>query len=293
MDPPQAETTRVQLLLNALFLESDGPRDGILGRVPVRWIAEWLGLDPASHFGEAALRHLVAIQLAPKAAIAYDPTNPSPRWKLVERYLAERFVIGADERVRIARLVSSTLDHASSQRGGRILATDQAAECAICRLPFTAVPMSVTSRDPYKPTWQAPEELTRAEVDHVVPISSLGVHTVRNLQVVCRACNLAKGGGLVVDTVTEIRYAASDPLAVPRVHLFRLLQWLISREKGRCHDCRTEAGELTMRPVHPTAPIARTTLALTCYACRRTATGPSTVRDRVSLGSQEGSTRHP
>jgi len=267
MDLESAHVARVQLLLDALFLSGEHHTHGLLGRAPLQWISEWLGLDPANHFGETALRHLVAIQLAPRAAIAYDRANPTPRWRLVELYLRERFTLTDAERRRIARLVASTLDQASAQRGPRSLLPETAIECTTCRLPFKAEPDSVTTKDPYKPTWQAPEELCRPEVDHVVPISSLGEHLHHNLQVVCRACNLAKGGGLLLNPEAEIRYAGLEVSSVPRVHLFRLLQWLITREGGRCVGCKSARGELTMRPVHKDAPLARASLVLTCYSC--------------------------
>ena len=38
----------------------------------------------------------------------------------------------------------------------------------------------------------------------------LGDHAVGNLQVICRACNLAKGAGLTIDPDAEIRHAALD-----------------------------------------------------------------------------------
>jgi hypothetical protein len=261
------DIARVQLLLNALFLSRKVPRDGVLGHAPLAWVTEWLGLEPSAHFGEEALQHLVAIQLAPRSAIQYDPANPKPRWKLIDRYLAQQFTLSDGDRVPVARLIASILDAASLERGTALLAPETAVKCAVCRLPFQTEPVSVSTRDPYKPTWQAPEELCRPEVDHVVPISSLGGHEVENLQVVCRACNLAKGSGLIIDPDAEIRYCGLDPSSVPRVHLFRLLQWLIRRGGGCCGGCGDETGELTMRPMLADAPIARATLDLVCYRC--------------------------
>jgi 5-methylcytosine-specific restriction endonuclease McrA len=258
---------RVQLLLDELFLSRATDTVGLLGRAPLQWISEWLRLDPASHFGEATLRHLVALQLAPRTAIAYESTNPTPRWKLVDEYLAGRFVLTELERERIARLVAATLDQASSSRGSRSLIPETAIDCSICRLPFRRQPDSVSMRDPYKPTWQAPEELCRPEVDHVLPISSLGEHRTENLQVICRACNLAKGSGLLLNPEMEIRFAGLDVSFVPRVHLFRLLQWLIARQDARCGRCGSNRGELTMRPIHKASPLVRTSMALTCYSC--------------------------
>jgi hypothetical protein len=274
MAPETDDVARVQLLLSALFLSREVPAGGVLGRAPLAWVSEWLGLDPAQHFGEEALRHLVAIQLAPRSAIDYDPANPTPRWKLIDRHLAERFELSHAERAASARSIASTLDAASLARGAPLVAPDTAVRCAICRLPFGSNPRSVLSRDPYKPTWHAPEELCRAEVDHVVPISSLGAHDVRNLQIICRACNLAKGSGLIIDPDAEIRYCGVEPSQVPRIHLFRLLQWLIRRGRGRCAECDGVDEELTMRPLLADAPIARATLTLVCYQCASSVVEP-------------------
>ena len=145
--------------------------------------------------------------------------------------------------------------------------SDNPAFCAICRLPFGTEPRSVTTRDPYKPVWLAPVELCRPEVDHVVPISSLGTHIESNMQIVCRACNMAKGGGLTIDPTVEVRHASQDLQEVPRIHLFRLLQWLIQTCNAECKSCGSGSGELTMRPIHPQAPLARSTITLLCYDC--------------------------
>ena len=267
MNAESEEVARVQLLLSALFLSEESPITGLMRRAPSEWITEWLGLEPRKHFGRHALRHLVAVQLAPRSAIAYEPSNPRPRWRLIDDYLRERVALDDVDRVRIARRVATVLDHASAGRGRRIVVPDWVSACAICRLAFHAEPCSVTTMDPYKPIWQAATELCRPEVDHVIPISSLGDHSEQNLQVVCRACNLAKGGGLVVDPDSEIRYAGHRPEEIPRVHLFRLLQWLIEAGEARCARCASVSGELTMRPAHIDAPVTRTNLVLTCYAC--------------------------
>ncbi len=261
------EEERLQVLLSALFLREDAAAEGLVLRASAEWITEWLGLDPRDHFGAHALRHLVAVQLAPRAAISYEPTNPRPRWRLVEEYLRDLVRLDDAERTRVARVIATVLDRASAGRGPRLVDPDWTASCAICRLTFRVEPMSVATKDPYKPVWQASEELCRAEVDHVVPIASLGEHAVRNLQVVCRACNLAKGAGLIVDPDSEIRFAGVDVARVPRIHLLRLLQWLIKRGPEACAVCDDRKSELTMRPLHRSGPIARANLELRCYAC--------------------------
>jgi hypothetical protein len=267
MEAASDDVIRVQLLLDALFLSGDTAAEGVLGEAPLEWVSEWLGLAPAEHFGREALQHLVAIQLAPRGAIVYRNANPIPRWRLIDRDLQARYVLGEGERERVARAVSSVLDRAALGRGPRLLASENISECAICRLPFRSESWSVRTRDPYKPVWEAPEELSRPEIDHVIAISGLGSHDVPNLQVICRACNLAKGAGLIIDPDDEIRYADLPLTDVPRMHRFRLLQWLIRSHGARCELCARDVGEVTMRPIHEDAPLARTTLALRCYSC--------------------------
>jgi hypothetical protein len=258
---------RVQLLLEALFLEYGVDTTGAVGRAALQWVAEWLGLDPWAHFGTQALAHLVAVQLAPRTAINYESSNPRPRWRLIDDYLQDRFGLEDAEREGISRLVATVLDRAAANRGPRLISVDGAPFCAICRLPFHSMPASVATRDPYKPIWLAPIELCRPEIDHVVPISSLGTHIEKNMQIVCRACNIAKGDGLNVDPALEVRYAARELPEVPRIHLFRLLQWLIHSRGQQCEQCGSVNDEFTMRPVHRNSPLARATLALRCYDC--------------------------
>ena len=258
---------QIQLLLSAFFLAPEGVDESMLRRASMDWIAEWLGLGPREHFGTYALRHLVAVQLAPRAAISYEPTNPTPRWRLVDDYLREMADLDIVERNRVARLVATVLDRASTGRGRRLLEPDWAAACGLCRLSFRSNPDSVRTRDPYKPVWQAPEELCRPEVDHVVPISGIGQHEFHNLQVICRACNMAKGSGLIVDPDAEIRYAGVEVASIPRIHLFRLLQWLIQQRRGACARCKDATSELTMRPTHSDGSISRANLELRCYGC--------------------------
>lgn len=265
--PDSTDVQHVELLLEALFLEQGAKGVGAIARATLNWVSEWLRLDPAVHFGEEALAHLVAVQLAPKAAVAYETSNPRPRWRLIDDYLADQFLLDAQSRQKVARRIATVLDYASASRGPTLILAQDARDCAICHLPFDSEPLSVSTRDPYKPVWQAPVELCRPEVDHVVPISSIGTHSVTNLQIICRACNLAKGAGLTVDPEAEVRYAGRDVTDVPRMHLFRLLQWAIGANEGLCSCCGDKKAELTMRPVHVDAPVARTTLQLRCYPC--------------------------
>src|SRR5262249_54949811 len=152
-------------------------------RATVDWVGEWLGLEPLDHFGRDALRHLVAVQLAPRQAITYDTSNPVPRWRLVEAYLAERTHLSDIDREEVARTIAVVLDHAAVGRHSNVLTSQYPSRCAICRLPFYEIPMSVSTKDPYKPIWRAPDELCRPEIDHIAPVSSLGRHSPENVQI--------------------------------------------------------------------------------------------------------------
>src|SRR5689334_7659575 len=97
-----AAVEKVQLLLSALFLEGGEEVHGLMHRAPGEWVAEWLGLEPTDHFGPNALRHLVAVLLAPRSAIAYDPTDPTPRWRLIDAHLAAQLALDDADRELIA-----------------------------------------------------------------------------------------------------------------------------------------------------------------------------------------------
>lgn len=268
MESTAASLERVRLLLDALVIDFGALPPGSIGNAAFQWVVEWLRLDPRSALGSSRIAHLVATQLAPRAAIDYTAATPTARWRIVAEYLDERFAVHSEECEQIARLIAATLDAADARRRQEhVRATESVERCAICRLSFRHESASVQSRDPFKPIWLAEEELTRPELDHIVPISGLGRHTSSNFQVICRACNQAKGDGLELDPGAEIRYAGVPLADVPRIHLFRMLQWLIVAHGGECAVCGSGDGELTMRPVHDDAPLARATMQLRCYEC--------------------------
>lgn len=258
---------RVELLLEALFLQKGIAVEGAVGEAALQWVTETLHLDPWTHIGPERIAHVVAVQLAPREAICYVPSDPRPRWRIVDQFLTARFDLADGEREAIARLIAGVLDDADLLRRATVVPRDRTAACAICRLPFNAEPPSVSTLDPYKPIWQAPIELTQPETDHVVPISGIGRHRADNMQVICRACNLAKGDGLTLDVTAELRYAAMDLELVPRIHLFRLLQWLIMTTGDECGSCGGRDGERTMRPLFDDAPLGRGVMAVRCYEC--------------------------
>src|SRR4051794_1294708 len=98
------EIESLAVLLEALYLDPAGPTEGHFARVELEWIVEWLRLQPDRQFGNSLLRHAVAIQLAPRSAINYSPSNPRPRWTLVEEYLRDRVVLDDQQRERVARV---------------------------------------------------------------------------------------------------------------------------------------------------------------------------------------------
>ena len=165
MESSAASLERVQLLLDALVMERGALPRGSIGNAAGQWVVEWLRLDPLTAIGPSRIAHLVAIQLAPRAAIDYSVGTPATRWRIVARYLEDRFALHDEECERIARLVATTLDAADARRGREhIPATQSAEQCAICRLPFRREPESVATRDPFKPIWLAEQELTRPEM---------------------------------------------------------------------------------------------------------------------------------
>lgn len=66
MQTTRASVARVQLLLEALFLEHAGDTNDAVGNAALQWVSEWLGLEPSAYFGTQTLIYLVAVQLSAK-----------------------------------------------------------------------------------------------------------------------------------------------------------------------------------------------------------------------------------
>src|SRR4051812_34163679 len=96
----------------------------------------------------------------------------------------------------------------------------QNGRCATCRLPFRGTSLAVAQRDVLRPLWLAPAELTRPEIDHIDPIGWTGGNESNNLQLLCRACNLAKSDGIRISPNSEATLGCMDIARVPRIYFF-------------------------------------------------------------------------
>ena len=234
------------------------------------------GLGQTRNLGQDAdlLMLMVAMSLAPRAAVAYEASNPAPRWRLVFDYLnCTLTFLNAEELRKVSRRVAVILDNWDERREPgseasvhRLLRKSEN-RCAICRLPFHREPASVTTRDVYKPVHEAPAELSRPEIDHIVSLALSGTNVPSNFQVLCRACNAAKGSGLDISTATEVRFAGADLVDVPRIHRFRMFQWIATRVDSRCRGCGDDREEVTVRLRREGMTYVRPNLDCWCYGC--------------------------
>lgn len=260
---------KAQALLSTIFLSANEHNESeVISGASIQWVIEWLSLDPVKHFGIESLQHLLAVQLSPAKALAYKRTDPCPRWKYIKNYVSGTFNnIDDIQSELLARQVSRILDRAEVVRA-RVPSENLVPDaCEVCRLPFFREPDSVRLRDPYKPIWKSTDVLAKPEIDHIISISSLGTNAEENLQVICRACNLAKSSALELHPKAEIANACLNIVEINRMHVFRMLQWLIRRSGGSCELCSSRLNELTMRPTNKDAAFVRSSLRILCYEC--------------------------
>jgi hypothetical protein len=227
-------------------------------------------LDAAArHRFETRLR--LALHLTPVMAVNYQRSNPSPRWRLILEYLVTSFGRNRAECEPLAREIATLLDNWDRRRdevtGHRaFLIHRDGPFCRNCRLQFGTEPESLSSKDPYKPYFESPEELLSAEVDHREAISGLGTNVVGNLQLLCRLCNFGKGDGLGVDVRREARHAGTPIAEVPIAHRAAMLYSVIDRD-GRCALCEGVLSELTVRPIITKGAYVRSNLSAVCFDC--------------------------
>lgn len=238
---------------------------------PLKLLYQFLGLDRPAIADDPAFLVLMAIALSPESAIQYSVADSRPRWTYIQNYLKQSTALDERESEVLARKLSRILDEYGTKRSRgthyEALIRKQGGTCAICRLPFHAMPHAVRTLDPYRPLWEAPEELTSPEEDHIKPIGWTGGNSIANMQLLCRACNAAKSDGIRISVHREALIAQLPIRDVPRIQFFRLLVWLVFDRQGRCDERGCMHGELTMRLVRPGASLTRANLRLVCYAC--------------------------
>lgn len=218
------------------------------------------------------LRLRLALHLAPAAAIAYDPTNPVPRHRLIHDHLTAEF--GRDETHAdrlsrdIAKVLRSWEEDRRSVAGHREdLLKHQNQRCAHCHVHFLVPSPVELSKDELKPYHLAPLELRVPEVDHIEAVSCLGTNQLSNLQVLCRLCNAGKGDGLGLDVRREMNYAGCRPVEADRHYRAQLVYSVILRDRRKCTSCNGRPTELTIRMVRPEGALVRSNLKTLCCGC--------------------------
>ena len=233
----------------------------------LRWDA-----DVASHaLFETRIR--LAIHLAPRTAIAYDRSNPTPRWKLIRQHLVDAFGRGAvadiDALARDLAKVLDTFDSEREQVTGHLsyLLKREGPKCRSCLVRFFDDPKSLLMHDDYKPYFLSPEELLKPEVDHIEAISALGTNALNNLQLLCRLCNQGKGDGLGLSVREELRNSGLTIKKMPRAYRGKLLYYVLLRDGRSCSRCQATTIELTVRPVIEKGAIVRSNMRAICVDC--------------------------
>ena len=227
------------------------------------------------------LRLKLALHLAPPSAIAYAPTNPTPRWRLIEQHLIEHLGRSAGDVEFLAKEVAATLRswqedrQAVSQYRSALLSRDGDL-CRCCHIEFDSdAAMSVVSDDPYKPYFMKDPSapMNRATVDHVTPVSGFGSNEFDNLQLLCELCNQGKGALDPPLLKHEFLYAAEPIRTIPWRHRAKLLYFTLEAAGFKCSICDDEFAELTIRKIVDQGAIVSTNLRPICYECDGAKTG--------------------
>ena len=251
-----------------------GTPDTNLEREVLQYVGTVLGLDAAWIRRERyEARIKFALHLAPRSALRYAASNPRPR----EEVIAEHLMLNGRTRLdatTLGREVADVLDRWEMDRRSVSsvrphLLRKQHGRCATCRVQFRERPVTLLECDPYKPYSEAPDELLRPEVDHIVPVSTFGSNLVDNLQALCRLCNLGKSDLRGISIRDEVAYAGVDVAGVPRGHRIRMFFAVIDTAAGRCSACASDAHELTIRPKDPHGGFVLSNLIAVCVRCAR------------------------
>lgn len=223
--------------------------------------------------GQFEVRLRLALHLSPKAAIAYDRRNVTPRWRLIHEHLVESFSYPPESSEDLARSIARILDNWDEKREGvtahrNFLLRRDGNRCQNCFAKFgDKKNLTVISKDPYKPYYLAPEELLSPEVDHVEAVSALGTNDRANLQLLCRLCNSGKGDGLGLSVRQEAEFAGLEVNEASIFYRSSLVYWVIDRDGRRCDLCGLADEELTIRPVVHGGGLVRSNMRSTCVIC--------------------------
>jgi 5-methylcytosine-specific restriction endonuclease McrA len=227
--------------------------------------------DLQTHY--AAYRLRLAIELAPMEALRYVVDNPQSRWRLVFAHLAELYPDAERGLLEeLSRRIATTLTNWQEQRSATTAHKRQVwkrckGACSCCHFDFTMRESpALIELDPHKPYWDSPEELTSDELDHTIPVSSVGTNRPENLQLLCRWCNLGKGDGLGVDIRREAEFSSFPIDEIPRGHRAAVFYATLSRAGFVCEDCGASA-ELTCRKRVDRVGFTISNMRAVCYEC--------------------------
>ncbi|MFV1362540.1 HNH endonuclease signature motif containing protein [Mycolicibacterium elephantis] len=270
----------VETVLSQLLLEQE--YDISYGKILREWALERLRMeDELNNHIDQYVKLRVALSLCPVSALTHRKSERLSRSeKILEHILNEKLATKEDA-PRIARIVDKVIDSWLTERESVAGYKDALMErdgtcCNACHVDLAKPPaeaVSVSSRDPYKLTWLAPERTLSYTVDHKVPVSKFGTNELSNLELLCRYCNEGKDDGSPLLLKHEVELAARLPAkgdcveAGLLVKSARLVYRVLKRDKFTCVRCAALDGELTVRKVSGSGLAVMSNLQAVCYGC--------------------------
>ena len=252
LESPRSELENGESLVNTMesFIEGDNH--------PTAYRVRDTKVRLALHFSPS--------EIVPDTEIESD----EPRYIVCSEYISENFGFTDDNSKDIAKAVQRVLDSWSENRSSVTKYKDkllrrQSNRCNCCNHEFGTDSLPYINEDKYKPVHEE-EDLTRPHVDHIDPVWALGYNRIDNLEVLCKFCNMGKGGSKNMNLKNEFENSYSRIEEISWKHRAQLFHQTLSKYQS-CAECDNSKIEMVVRPIRPEGCYTKSNLRPICTEC--------------------------